>query len=343
MRIPIDDYDDIRYVRRAPEAIAPTRRREPDAPPRNREPVETRNARLQRIANNRQPLDIPRRRYEQSITPEITIERSVDPRHLRARHNLSRTPLIPMRLHEEEKRLLGKVGRFRVVAVRDLAETVYSDDARAAASDLRYLQKQGLVSLDIINARRDRVGQNVSRFEVVTLTEFGERIARNANRINRDQALYHGLVRPREVEHDAQIYRAYRKEAARIEARGGGNLRVRLDFELKSQAQRAIHAARKDDPSRDIDEIKAQVAAALHLPVVDHQIQIPDARIEYDLDQGSRSGCSDIEVVTAAYHAGHLHAKVQAGFALYASSGDRATLCARAEDEHHMLDQIFEL
>ncbi len=57
-------------------------------------------------------------------------------------------------------------------------------------------------------------------------------------------------MKPREVEHDAQIYRAYGKEAERIEQKGGTNLRVKLDFELKSDIQKAIYTERKADPER---------------------------------------------------------------------------------------------
>ena len=103
--------------------------------------------------------------------------------------------------------------------------------------------------------------------------------------------------------------------------------------------------------SADLDEIKQQVASDQQLPFIENQIQIPDARIEYDLarkgdqdmDQGSLSGHRDIEVLTAVYHPGHLRSKAQAGFRLYASASDRATLAARVEDEHHLLDQILDL
>jgi hypothetical protein len=133
------------------------------------------------------------------------------------------------------------------------------------------------------------------------------------------------------------------KEAERIEQAGGKNLRVQLDFELKANIQKAIYAERKAAPERDLNEIKQQVAERFDLPFVDNGIQIPDARIEYDLDQGSRSGHQDIEVLTAAYRPGHLRNKAQAGFHLYASSADRATLSARVEDDHHLLDHILEL
>ena len=75
----------------------------------------------------------------------------------------------------------------------------------------------------------------------------------------------------------------------------------------------------------------------------DNKIEIPDARIHYEPDQGSQAAFSDIEVVTAAYRPQHLRAKEQAGFRTYASSSDRAALSAKIEDEHHTLDWVLDL
>ena len=90
-------------------------------------------------------------------------------------------------------------------------------------------------------------------------------------------------------------------------------------------------------------EVKQQVAQQFELPYINGGIQIPDARIQYDIDQGSRTGHEDIEVLTAAYHSGHLRAKAQAGFRAYASSSDRASLSAKIEDDHHLMENILEL
>lgn len=341
MRLEIGFDDDLRYVRREPrrEVTPEPPKREPLIEPG---PLDRRVRELsQRAEQNRFP-EIPRRQYERKQAPYVPLDRQRDERHVRSRHHLPHS--IPgLRLHREEKQLLHEAGRFRVLTVKDIAQTIYSGDERAARSDLRFLKEHGLVALDIVNARRDGRARPVERIEVVTLTREGEKLARSANAIDPDQKLYHGLVKPREAEHDAQIYRAYRKEWERIERDGGRNPRVLLDFELKSQVQKAIYAARKAEPDRDLNEIKRQVAQEQNLPFLDNQIQIPDARIEYELDQGSRSGCSDIEVVTAAYHPSHLRAKVQSGFRLYAAGRDSASVSSRIEDEHHLLDLIFDL
>jgi hypothetical protein len=53
--------------------------------------------------------------------------------------------------------------------------------------------------------------------------------------VSRDQATYHGLKKPREASHDADLYRLYNKVSDEIESRGARVLRVRLDYEIKDE------------------------------------------------------------------------------------------------------------
>jgi len=294
----------------------------------------------------------PTRHEREKATHDVPRERrrpvpSADPRRpARAAGNV-----VGLELRPEEKLLLNEAGRFRVVRTADLREALYQGKSRPLENDLKYLRDKGLVETQHVNLRRDGRRRTIERVEVITLTKDGRSLILKQGDLPGDQRVYAGLVKPREIEHDSQIYRAYRKEAERIEGSGGTNLRVRLDFEIKADVQKAIHAERKADPKRDMAEIKEQVAKQFDLPFVDGGIQIPDARIDYDLpgemvqdiDQGSRTGHQDIEVLTAAYHAGHLRAKAQAGFRNYASASDRATLSAKIEDDHHLMENILEL
>ena len=312
-------------------------------------------------AENRRSLNISPAKRDHSPDPPGHRERRPEARnHDRATDHRPRRESIPQQivglsLRDEERKVLAEVGRFRVIATRDLAETVYGNRQARMERDLSFLRQKGLVQIDSVNARRDGRGGKVERIEVVTLTGAGKDAARQTSGLPQDQQLYSGLVKPREVEHDAQIYRAYRKEADRIEQRGGTNLRVKLDFELKSDIQKAIYGQRKADPDRDMAEIKQKVAKDFALPYVNDGIQIPDARIVYDLDreaerktdndieQGSQSGHEDIEVLTAAYSPGHLRAKAQAGFRVYASSADRASMTSKIEGDHYLMENILEL
>ncbi len=332
-----------------PDNIPPDLRRrqqtEPaPAPPLEPSPVERHRESLEEQAERHRKVTQPPAEHrhhelrgsELAKVPEL-------PHDQRIQRDRIPPQAIGLSLRDEELKLLSAVGRFRVVSTADLSETIYGNRPSRLERDLAFLRQNGLVEVDAVQARRDgRRGQS-KRIEVVTLTRAGRDMARQVSGVGDDQKLYAGLVKPREVEHDSQIYRAYLKEAERIGRSGGTNLRVRLDFELKAQIQKALYAERKAAPKRDLNEIKQQVAERFDLPFVDNGIQIPDARIEYDQDQGSRTGHQDIEVLTAAYRPGHVRGKAQAGFHLYASASDRATLTAKIENDHHLLDQILEL
>lgn len=323
------------------------RRRQPrkiEALPLQPSPLELHRESLRAQAEHPRRVNQPisRRRHYEFRGQDLVEVHSI-PHDQRPQRNRIPPQAIGVSLREEEVKLLSAAGRFRVVSTGDLVKAIYGDRPARLERDLAFLRQKGLVEVDTVQARRDGQRGQSERIEVVTLTRAGRDMARQTSGLPDDQKLYAGLVKPREVEHDSQIYRAYSKEAERIARDGGTNLRVRLDFELKAQIQKAICAARKADPERGMDEIKRQVAAQFELPFLNDGIQIPDARIEYDLDQGGRTGHAAIEVLTAAYRPGHLRNKAQAGFHVYASPSDRATLTTRAEDEHHLLDQILEL
>src|SRR5439155_13547743 len=78
----------------------------------------------------------------------------------------------------------------------------------------------------------------------------------------RQQTFDAGVNRPREVAHDAQLYRAYLREADRLREQGADIRRVVLDQELKREYQEWLQASnrgRADSdgrPDRDAREIE---------------------------------------------------------------------------------------
>lgn len=331
----------------------PRKHQKPAVPPPEPSPIERRREQLQELERFRRMPKIPRPEYKRTQRPKRAVPPNPrKPLERRPKRDLLPKLSIDISVRPEEQAMLREIARFRVLATRDIAETIYGKGQSSQMhSDLRFLEQRGLLSVNSVNARRDGRGGRVECIEVVTLTNAGRDFVRQGSGLPHDQKIYAGMVKPREVEHDAQIYRAYLKEGERIEKKGGANLRVRLDFELKAKIQKAIHAERKANPKRELNDIKQQVAREMDLPFVNNGIQIPDARIEYDLtrkndqemDQGSRTGHEDIEVLTAAYRPGHLRNKAQAGFHVYASRSDRATLTAKVEGDHHLLENILEL
>ena len=87
-------------------------------------------------------------------------------------------------------------------------------------------------------------------------------------------------MKPRELRHDAQLYRVYKEEAARIEREGGHVTRVVLDYELKRDYQQFLNRPdRRHDA--DVDADRFAFAAAHDLHVIRGHLELPDLRIEY--------------------------------------------------------------
>ncbi|HTS10933.1 MAG TPA: hypothetical protein VMH00_02330 [Candidatus Limnocylindrales bacterium] len=219
-------------------------------------------------------------------------------------------------LRESEIRTLSEVGRFRVVAPHDLAKYGYGGDSARMERDIRRLREQSLLSAQTLEIS----GRKTLR--VVTLTKQGAKLLRSTNRIADEQEIYHGLRKPKEAKHDADLYRLYQKEAARIEHAGGRPLRVILDYELKRDLNRDLEAL---GPHKDDPEIKQAVAEKHHLPVVNGKVQLPDLRIEYENAQGELDH-TDAELATRHYRPHGLAAKARAGFSLYSHPEDASRL-----------------
>lgn len=216
------------------------------------------------------------------------------------------------RLRESEARALATVGTFRVVRADDLQPVRSSRDAWSG--DLRSLAEQGLVDLRTVEVNREPIA-------VVVLTHEGKRVL-EAHRTPSDrpaQAFHAGLVKPREIAHDAQLYRLYRAASDEIEADGGQVTRVVLDYELKRDYQTFLN--RPDRPEgRDHHEDVEAFADAAKLRVIDGHLELPDLRIEYETPDG-RIEHRDVELVTEHYSRSQLAGKVAAGFALYRAAG----------------------
>ena len=207
------------------------------------------------------------------------------------------------RLTATQIRAITELGKFRLIAAYDLARHTYQGQRELAQSDVGYLMSRGLVERGVFD------GPEATPRELLALTRRGHRLLRANMLVPRNQAVYHGFVRPKEANHDADLYRLYQKEAKRIRSEGGTNLRVILDYELKRKINRDI--------AHFGIETKPEIAERYGLRVVDNKIPIPDLRLEYETRHGEMA-MVDLELVTEHYRGRKLAEKVRAGFRLFA-------------------------
>lgn len=174
--------------------------------------------------------------------------------------------------------------------------------------------------------------------QVLTLTKQGSRFVRRHNFLPEEQMVYHGFVKPKEANHDADLYRLYHKIADDIERKGGRVLRISLDYGLKEHLYRKLGEAQARHETR-LDLQKQMLARELELPVVEGKVILPDMRIEYETREGERARV-DVELATSHYHGNHLAEKARAGFQIYARSQDADGL-RRIRDEREITTAIL--
>ncbi|MGH9826675.1 MAG: hypothetical protein ACREDR_25895, partial [Blastocatellia bacterium] len=154
-------------------------------------------------------------------------------------------------LRASEIEAMSDIGKLRTVDVRDLARFVYCGDDARMKRDLENLREQGLIEeKTVFRAHK-------SARKMVTLTEHGHRITRKVGALPVGQRIYHGFVKPREIEHDADLYKVYQKAIEEIREKGGKPLRVRLDFELKESINRVKESARRLPKDEQVRRLKA--------------------------------------------------------------------------------------
>ena len=264
-----------------------------------------------------------------------------------------------VRLRGSEARTLATVGAFRVVPAGDLRDG-QDRPLDPNRGDLRHLRDQGLVetiptigedrALVVLTERgRDVVERNrwsnVQR-DVLRLAgveqKFDDRREVDDERHRPKeprarQEFYAGVRsarhtrfavhRPRELTHDAQVYRAYLKEAEGLREEGAFIRRVILDHELKREYQAFLQERNKGKsdsdgrPDRTPEDIH-RWAVEHELPENDGHVQFPDARIEYE-DRDGQLRTLDIEVETLHYRGAHAASKASSGFTRHSAGTAR--------------------
>jgi hypothetical protein len=235
-------------------------------------------------------------------------------------------------LRESEVQTLTDLGKFRMVPADDLARFAYRGDRSRMESDLHNLSRQGLVEKQSIE------GHSSYSTRVLTLTKDGHRLLKRAQLVSNRQTIYHGLVKPKEARHDADLYRLYHKVAREIADVGGKVRRVVLDYELKQDLYKKLSRV---DPNKDLAYERIRVANEYDLKVVNDKIPIPDLRIEYE-DECRELRRLDLEIATRDYRPQGLAEKAKAGFHLFARQQDHPKL-RRVLDTQEITARIFAL
>lgn len=238
-------------------------------------------------------------------------------------------------LRDSEIHTLGEVGKFRVVAVQDLAEFAYNGDRARVENDVENLERQGLAKQTTIADPEHNPTQ------VVTLTKEGHKLLSRGKVVDSGQAIYHGLKKPKEAFHDADLYRLFHKVSDEIESRGGKVLRVQLDYEMKRELYARLARA-STDKRRDRETVREEVADRYHLKVVSGRVPIPDLRIEYVNENDCEIQRRDLELATEHYRPRGLSEKARAGFQLYGRRGETDRL-RRIRDDRELSAAIFSL
>ena len=224
------------------------------------------------------------------------------------------------RLNSSQSAMLQNLGAFRTITAESLRKHVYRGDEDRFRKDLRNLTDQRLVTVQ---------PDSMAKGSYVSLTRAGKGLTEANFRTNPDQAIYSGIVKKRELRHDAAIYDVYQKEAQKISKSGGTPKRVVLDFELKKNVNRQLAKIQNLSPA-ERERQRQEIASAHGLKIVKGRIQIPDVRVEYESQEQEQCKV-DLECVTGHYKARQVAAKAAAGFKLY-NQDYRGRSAERGED-----------
>lgn len=220
-------------------------------------------------------------------------------------------------VRDSEIKTLAEIGTFRTLAVEDLTRYRYSGNGDQSQNEVRNLTRQGLIRVRTAHPKRA---------VYLALTREGQKFLRRhrPEGVDPRQVFYARFVKPREMKHDAALYRLYQEATHRIKSDGGKTNRVVLDFELKKSIN-AKMAKLSAFPEAEQERRRQEIAEEHGLKVVDDKIPLPDLRIEYETAEREQTKV-DLELATSDYRRENLASKIRAGFAIFALREDAAPL-----------------
>ena len=256
-------------------------------------------------------------------------ERQLNPRSRRMRDG-RRDQVDPHRDRLSYQRRLERslidVGLYRSVSFRDLAEAYFDGHPYVARRAVNQWIRAGAFKETTVRAPKG------NSYKVLTATPAGAELARRqavGQGLDPGQRTWAGLVKPAELTHDTEVYRAARAETDRLLSEGAAIRRIRIDAELKSIVAKRSVTARARDGKAAADIERMQAARDLGLPVDDNgKVHYPDVQIEYT-DADGRTDHVNVEVATKDYRNRAIQAKAAAGFVIH-GNGRGATRVSKA-------------
>lgn len=230
---------------------------------------------------------------------------------LEAQREPDREPQERYSIADSEMRTLVDIGTFRTLTINDLAKHRYAGNHAQAQAKVRNLVRQGFVRIRT---------SHPTKAVYAALTRQGKEMLNRRRTQGNRQMYYAHFVKPRELRHDAAIYRLFQEVAGRIAREGGHVRRVVLDFELKRSINSRLSKLNSLTES-EREQRRRQIAQDHGLTVVDDKIPLPDLRIEYETAEREQTKV-DVELATSDYHRHSLAAKARAGFSIYALRED---------------------
>lgn len=116
---------------------------------------------------------------------------------------------------------------------------------------------------------------------LIVLTERGRDLLDAKRRDTADprQEFYGGLRKPKELTHDAQVYRAYLRAADQLREKGANIRRIVLDNELKRDYQRFLQERNRG--KKDSDGRPDRTPEEIHLWAVEHELPDEDRHVQF--------------------------------------------------------------
>ena len=244
-------------------------------------------------------------------------ERKLNPRSRRMRDG-RRDQVDPSRdrlsYQRHLERSLVDVGLYRSVSFRDLAEVHFDGHPYVSRRAVNQWVRAGAFKETVAT------GPKGNSCKVLTATPAGAELARRqavGQGLDPRQRTWAGLVKPTELAHNTEVYRAAREEIKRLLADQATICRIRIDAELKSIVAKRSETARARDGKAAVDIERMQAAQDLGLPVGDNgKVHYPDVQIEYT-DADGRTDHVHVEVATNDYRNRSIQAKAAAGFVIH--------------------------